>query len=334
MNKIFNLFLIILLLLLGEDKALASSTVIKVSLITPEGSTWTNALYRMAREIEVKTQDAVAFKIYAGGISGDELDVLRKMRIGRIHAAGFSGVGLGIIAPRVRILEAPLLFRNYGEIDLVRETLFDEFAAEFEKKGFVLLGFAEAGFVYFFSKVHMSGPQGFEPVKMWVWKDDPVAKTSLDAFGIKAYPLHIADVNTGLETGMINSFYSPPLGAIAFQWYPKIRYMLDYPMVNSTGALVIKKDIFYTLSKKNQAIMREVARKFCNELIRLARKSNTEALKILKKNGIAFENPSPVQIISLQQTAKTIYQKHMGDIYSVDLFQKVQDLLRAYRKSS
>jgi len=334
MNKFFNLFIIILLLLLGEDQALASSTVIKISLVTPEGSTWTNALYRMAREIEVNTQDAVIFKIYAGGISGDELDVLRKMRIGRIHAAGFSGVGIGVIAPRVRILEAPLLFKNHGEIDLVRETLFDEFAADFEKKGFVLLGFAEAGFVYFFSKVHMSGPRGFEPVKMWVWKDDPVAKTSLDAFSIKAYPMHIADVNTGLETGLINSFYSPPLGAIAFQWYPKIKYMLDYPMANSTGALVIKKDIFYSLSKKNQAIMREVTRKFSNELIRLARKENTKALKILKKNRIVFENPSPAQIISLQRNAQTIYQKLMEDIYSKDLFQKVQDLLLAYRKSS
>ena len=334
MNKIVQSFVILLVILWAGDNARPSSTVIKVSLITPEGSTWTNTLHRMTREIEEKTQDAVAFKIYAGGISGDETDVLRKMRIGRIHAAGFSGVGLGIIVPRVRILEAPLLFRNYGEIDLVRQTLFDELSADFEKKGFVLLGFAEAGFVYFFSKVRMSGPHGFKPVKMWVWKDDPVAKTSLDAFGIKAYPLHLADVNTGLETGMINSFYSPPLGAIAFQWYPKIRFMLDYPVVNSTGALVIKKDIFYTLSEKNQTIMRDVARKFCNELIRLARKENTESLKILKKKGVTFEIPTPEQIISLQRSAKTIYQKHMGDLYSADLFQKVQNLLLAYRKSS
>jgi TRAP-type C4-dicarboxylate transport system substrate-binding protein len=160
-----------------------------------------------------------------------------------------------------------------------------------------------------------------------------VAKSSLHAFGIKAYPLHVADVNTGLETGMINSFYSSPLGTIVFQWYPKIKYMLDYPMVNSTGALVIKKDIFYSLSKKNQVILREVARKFCNELIRLARKENTEALKILQKNGITFVNPSPSQITSLQENAKTIYKRHMDDIYSPDLFQKVQDLLLAYRKS-
>jgi TRAP-type C4-dicarboxylate transport system substrate-binding protein len=288
----------------------------------------------MAREVQFKTGGEVEFEIYAGGISGDELDVLRKMRINQIHAAGFSGVGLGIILPKVRILEAPLLFRDTREIDLVREALFDEFAADFAKKGYVLLGFAEAGFVYFFSKVDMVGPQGFKPVKMWVWKGDPVAKTSLAVFGIKAYPLHLADVNTGLETGMINSFYSPPLAAIAFQWYSKIRFMLDYPMVNSTGALLIKKDIFDTLSKKNQTILRTVARKFCDELIRLARKENSEALRVLKDAGIAFERPTPAQILLLKKNASSIYRMHMGELYSKDFFQKVQRILTAHRKSS
>jgi TRAP-type C4-dicarboxylate transport system substrate-binding protein len=288
----------------------------------------------MTREVQIKTNGEIKFKIYAGGISGDELDVLRKMRINRIHAAGFSGVGLGIIEPKVRILEAPLLFRDTREIDLVRETLFDEFAADFERKGYVLLGFAEAGFVYFFSKVDMIGPQGFKPVKMWVWKGDPVAKTTLEVFGIKAYPLHLADVNTGLETGIINSFYSPPLAAIAFQWHSKIRYMLDYPMVNSTGALLIKKDMFDTLSNKNQTILRDVARKFCDDLIRLARKENSEALTVLQDAGIAFERPTPAQIRSLKENAERVYREHLGELYSKDLFQKVQRILNTHRKSS
>jgi TRAP-type C4-dicarboxylate transport system substrate-binding protein len=332
-NSFYLLFITAVLALAGAD-VLTAATVIKVSLITPEGSAWTNALHRMAREVQNKTSGAVELKIYAGGISGDEFDVLRKMRISRIHAAGFSGVGLGIIVPKVRILEAPLLYENSREIDLVRETLFDEFADAFERKGYILLGFAEAGFVYFFSKVNMSGPEGFKPVKMWVWKGDPVARTSLEVFGIKAYPLHLADVNTGLETGMINSFYSPPLAAIAFQWHSKIQYMLNYPMVNSTGALLLKKDIFDTLSKKNQAILREVSRKFCNDLIGLARKENIKALKVLQEVGIVLENPSQAQILSLKENAKKIYQKHMGDLYPVELFQKVQNILKTYRKSS
>jgi TRAP-type C4-dicarboxylate transport system substrate-binding protein len=311
----------------------AETTIIKVSLITPEGSTWTNYLYKLAEELKQKTNGEVEFKIYAGGISGDELDVLRKMRINRIHAAGFSGVGLGVLVPKVRILEAPLLFNSYQEIDWVREALIDEFAADFEKKGYVLLGFADAGFVYFFSKVRMSGSKGLNSVKMWVWKGDPVAKHSLEAFGIKAYPLHLTDVNTGLETGMIDSFYAPPLAAIVFQWYSKIRYMLDYPMVNSNGALLMKKKIFDSLSKKNQLILRELARKLSDELVQLARKQHAEALEVLKETGIIFETPTKAQIDFLRERAQTVYEKNMDLLYTRDLFQKVQTILKANRDS-
>jgi TRAP-type C4-dicarboxylate transport system substrate-binding protein len=332
-QRFFPLILAAAVLFCCTTEIQAEPTIIKVSLITPEGSAWTNALYKLAKELKQKTNGEVAFKVYAGGISGDELDVLRKMKINRIHAAGFSGVGLGVLVPKVRILEAPLLFKSYQEIDQVREALMDDFAVAFDQKGYVLLGFAEAGFVYFFSKFRMTGSKGFNSVKMWVWKGDPVAKHSLESFGIKAYPLHLTDVNTGLETGMIDAFYAPPLAAIAFQWYSKIRYMLDYPMVNSNGALLMKKEIFNRLSQKNQLILRELAGKLSNELVQLARKENAEALEVLKEAGIIFETPTKEQIAFLKEKAQTVYEKNMARIYSREFFQKVQAILKAHRNS-
>jgi TRAP-type C4-dicarboxylate transport system substrate-binding protein len=221
---------------------------------------------------------------------------------------------------------------NYDQVDHVKEKLFNEFAADFEKKGFVLLGFAEAGFVYLFSSVKMSGPEGFDPLKMWVWKGDPVAKTSLEAFGIKTFPLHVTDVNTGLETGMINAFYSPPLAAVAFQWYSKVRYMLDYPLVNSTGAFLIKKKIFEKLSKTNRKILREESRKFCDELVQLARKENAEALEVLKTTGIEFEIPTDQQINLFQESAQKIYTANTGKLYSRELYENVKKILQNYQK--
>ena len=250
------------LCLLTAGAAAARQTVIKVALVTPEGSTWTNTLHEMAADLDKQTAGEVRLKIYAGGVSGDELDVLRKMRANRIHAAGFSGVGLGVVLPKIRILEAPLLFKNEAEIDFVKERLYDDLAGDFEKKGYVLLGFAEAGFVYFYSKASLVGTEAMRRLKMWAWKGDPVAQTFLETFGIKTYPLHLADVNTGLETGMIDSFYSPPLASVAFQWYSRIQYMLDYPMVNSTGAFLMNKRIFNRLSKKNQTILKTLSRQY------------------------------------------------------------------------
>ena len=314
--------------------SVGAATEIKVALVTPEGSAWTNALYRMAATVEKRSGGEIRFKVYAGGVSGDETDVLRKMRANRIHAAGFSGVGMGVILPQVRILEAPLLYRNYEEIDRVKQALQPAFEAELEKNGYILLGFAEAGFVRFFSSESMNGPEGFGRLKMWVWKDDPVAKSSLEAFGIKTYPLNITDVNTGLETGMINAFYSPPLAAIAFQWFAKVKYMLDYPMVNSTGAFVIKASAFNRLSSQNQQLLREEAAEFCNELIRQARLQNQEALQVLREAGITFETPSRKRVARFEENARQVYDDSIGRLYSKALFEQVNAILGDLRSAN
>jgi TRAP-type transport system periplasmic protein len=314
------------LILFGAGPALGK-TVIKVALITPEGSAWTQVLTKMTDEVSQKTKGEVDFKIYPGGVSGDELDVIRKMKAGLIHAAGFSGVGLGVLLPQIRILEAPLLYKTYAEIDLVKEKLYDEFAADLEKCGYILLGFAEAGFVYIFSKTDVSGPDWVSKSKMWAWKGDPVAETFLKNMGINTFPLPLTDVNTGLETGMIDSFYCPPLAAMAFQWHSKIRYMLDYPVVNSTGALVMKKDIFEKLSPENRAILIAEAKKYCAELIQTTRRDNAEAISLMQAAGITLVQPSVEQIKSFEINAKKSYQENIPKIYSEELLGRVEQIV-------
>jgi TRAP-type C4-dicarboxylate transport system substrate-binding protein len=317
----------------GTLQKAPAATTLKIALATPEGSTWTETLHRFAGEVTDATGGEILFKIYAGGISGDELDVLRKMRSLRIHAAGFSGVGLGVLLPEIRILEAPLLFRSYAEVDHVKAQLNERFARGLEEKGFVLLGFAEAGFVYFFSEPDPSVPGVLREIRMWSWKGDPVAQTFLETFGIPTVPLHLADVNTGLETGMINAFYSPPLAAVAFQWYTRIRYMMDYPMVNSTGALLINRRTFQRLAPEHRRILTALADRYCRELVQQTREDNREALEVLKESGIRLVTPAPEQVESFEKNARKTYEKHKGDLYSPDLFQRVQSLLNDFRAS-
>ena len=319
--------------LLGGGWNSAHSAEIKVALVTPDGSAWTQTLRNLAKEVSKRTAGELRFKIYSGGVMGDELDVLRKMRVNRVHAAGFSGVGLGVVLPEIRILEAPLLFESNEEIDFVKDRLYETFAEKFERKGYVLLGFAEAGFVYFFSKQSIAGGDALQSIKMWAWKGDPVAETFLTTFGIKTVPLHVADVNTGLETGMIDSFYSPPLAAVAFQWHARIDYMLDYPMVNSTGALLMTKRAFDRLPPAHQAVLKELARDYCRELVRITRNDNGEALEIFREDGIRFETPPPALISSFKENANKTYEKSMPKLYSRELFDQVRVLVDEFRSS-
>ena len=321
----------------ANEKAVVEATNIKMAVVTPEGSSWTKILYEMKRDLKKQTKGEIDFSIYAGGVSGDEIDVIRKMRVrsrNQIHAAGFSGVGLGVILPEIRILESPLLFNNNSEVDYVRKELFSYFANQFEKKGYIFLGYAEAGDVYLFSKRNINLEPERKKIQMWIWKGDKVAETFFNRLNIHTYPLNLANVNTGLETGMIDSFYSPPLAAIAFQWYPKVSYILDYPVVNSIGAFLMKKSMFNSLSLKNKKILLKLSKRYCDKIITSTRRDNQEALSVLKEAGLTFLRPSVSDTNKYEELAHKTYKKYSGKIYPMELFNRVNELLKKYRQKT
>ena len=64
----------------------AEPLTIKFATVAPEGSTWMNTMKELEKTIREKTQGQVAFRLYAGGVAGDELDALRKIRIGQLQS--------------------------------------------------------------------------------------------------------------------------------------------------------------------------------------------------------------------------------------------------------
>ena len=311
----------------------AAKTTVKIAVVTPEGSAWVKVLEEMVAEIRGQTQGELDFIIYAGGVSGDEADVLRKMQANRIQAAGLSGVGLGIILPEIRVLESPLLFDGDDAIDAAREQMFETFAAAFEKKGFALLGFTEGGWVYLFSAQDISRAEQLRSCKMWVWQGDRIAELFLNTSGVRTTPLNVADVNTGLETGMIDSFYAPPLAAVAFQWYVRVRYMLDLPVTNATAALIMNKRSMDNLPAAQQKILQTAARKYCNKLVALTRQDNREALAILQKQGIQSVKPTPQLAADIQSSARKTYAQSIPDIFPQALFGQVEGIALKVRAS-
>ena len=53
---------------------------LKIATVAPEGSTWMKVMRQIDSEIREATGNDVGFKIYPGGVQGDEKVVLRKTR--------------------------------------------------------------------------------------------------------------------------------------------------------------------------------------------------------------------------------------------------------------
>lgn len=310
----------------------AADYEIKLSVLAPEGSTWVKEMEAMNQELQAKSGGKLALKIYAGGVSGDEKDVLRKMRIGQVHAAAFTGVGLGQIVPSVRILELPMLFRNYQEVDYVKGKLQPEFDKQFEANGFVLLGWAEAGFVNIFSNKAIANKEDMKGVKMWAWEGDPLVKAMYETLGIVPIPLALPDVLTSLQTNLIDGVYGPPLGVIALQWFTKVKYMTDVNLANSTGGLLISKAQFAKLPPDLQTLLKETGAKYGAQLVQKIRAENQSALATLKKNGIQMVAVDPKAKEEMIQLSEAVYPKLAGNLYPAALLQRVKGYIAEVRK--
>ena len=76
-----------------SERSLAKSkpkTAIKFATLAPEGSTWMKLMRKFDKELRGRTENRVGFKFYPGGVQGDEMDVLRKIRNGlAVNRSGF-----------------------------------------------------------------------------------------------------------------------------------------------------------------------------------------------------------------------------------------------------
>lgn len=311
----------------------AAATRIKIATLAPEGTSWMKVMNEMAKEVHDKTQNEVKLKFYAGGVMGDEGDVIRKMKFGQVHGGGFTGRGLGEINSHERILELPLLFDNYKEVDCVIGKLTPRLAAGFEQKGFVLLGWAEAGFVYVFTNKPVYTAKEMSGVKMWMWEGDPLAQALFKANNIIPVPLDLPNVLTSMQTGMIDGVYSSPYAVVAFQWHTKVKYMINTKLTYASGALLISKAQFDKLSADQQKILKEVVAKHCRRLTELTRKENNDAITVLKKSGIKIlELKSKEGVKEIEKSSQTVSTELVDKLYPQELLDETLKLRASCRQ--
>ena len=327
-------FLLVFVLLAWLNLALAQKYTIKFATLAPEGSTWLKVMKEFDQEVRTLTNGQVRFKIYAGGIQGDEKDVLRKIRLGQLHSAGFTGVGLGEVLPEVRILDSPLLFRTNEEVDYVTDLLYSEFSRKFEEKGYILLGWTEVGFVYVYGKKPIRSLSDLKGTKMWMWEGDPIAEATFKALGVSAIPLSVTDVLTSLQTGLIEAVYTSPLACVSLQWYTRVDYMMDVPLADAAGAVLVSKRMFNKIPPEYQKILREKGREYMRKLVLLSRKDNEESIKLMEQNGIQLVHVPEANLPEFEAAGERARRSLVGKLYSRELLERVEKALKEFRNKA
>jgi TRAP-type C4-dicarboxylate transport system substrate-binding protein len=309
---------------------------LKFATLMPTGTSWTKLLDDWVREVETKSDGRLVFKMYAGGVMGDEPDVLRKIRKGQLHGGMFTGYGIGRIYSPARVLEVPFLFKNTEESDFVREKMMPGFETGFRDSGFELLGWPEIGFIHMFSKLPITSIDEMRERKIWLWQGDPLGEAFFEAAGIKPVPLSIIDVYTQLSAhhGSIDTVYTSTFGAIALQWYTKLDYATNIPLTNAIGGLVVSNRFWNKLPPDLQQLLKSSGQKMSRQIRDSARIENQKSIEILKKNGIQFmfdwDDVNMDELLDIRNKAAA-YLQQSGYIPAAT-YDRVQQLVTRYRE--
>ncbi len=307
--------------------------VLKFATLAPRGTSWMIVLSQWAKIVHARSDGRLEIKLYPGGVAGDEPDVITKMRFGQLQGAALTGRGIGEIYFPARILELPFLFRNYAEVDYVRARIMPRLRAGFRKNGFALIGWGEVGPVRLFSSKPVRTLQDMKKLRIWLWQGDPLARAFFSAAGLSPIPLSITDVYTSLSTGLINTVYAPPLGAIAMQWFTQTKYVSGFPMADAVAALVVRGRFYDRLPSDLQRILSETGKAAGQRLIAVSREDNVRSLRTLRKYGLKFgpgwAHVDRRQFFTLRD--RVIAELEHRGLIPAALVRRVQDALHRYR---
>lgn len=271
----------------------ARAVELKISTLAPDGSVWMKAMREGAAEVAERTQGRVKLRFYPGGSMGNESAVLRKIRVGQLHGGAFTVGTLAEVYPDIEVYALPVLFRSYDEVDYVRQHMDSKLAAGLEKNGFESFGFIEGGFAFLLSNRATRAFEDLKGLKAWVPEGDTFSADLLAEAGMSAIPLPMADVLTGLQTGLVDTVAGPPVGIVALQWFTKVKYLTELPLIYTCGTIALSSRSLEQVQEADRAVLGEVLGRVSATLDTRNRADNEQARAALAKQGIQFVTISP-----------------------------------------
>ena len=285
-----------LIFLLLVSTIFSRPIIIKLATVAPEGTEYYNLLFEMGQRWQQETNGQIQLRIYPNGVVGGERDTIRKMRVGQIQASAMSSIGLAELTDQIQAFTLPMGFKNYDEIDRVKNVMFGDISEGLSQSGFKLLFLVDIGWVYWFSTEEISVPQDLMDAKIYTTGGDYVTVELFKKFGFNAIPVSETDILTSLQTGMINSMQTVPILSLSSGWSALMPNMLDLKWGAFVGAVIVDERVWKKIKPEHQKIMMDIAQDIGKKYQKSGREMEKKAIDVMKQYGMKIKKPSDEEI--------------------------------------
>ncbi len=270
----------------------AHAATLKVATLAPEGSGWMREMRAGAATIKERTEGRVEMKFYPAGVMGNDAAVLRKIKLGQLQGAAFSGAEASLIWKDAPVYSLPFVFESQAEVDYVREKVDPLLRQGLAEHGYVVAGLSGGGFVYLMSTKDIRTREDLRAAKVWIPPSDKIAQFAYEAGGVSPIGLPMTDVYPGLQTGLIDTVANTTSGAIFFQWHTKVKHMVDLPLTYVAGLLVFDDKALKRVEAADRAVVLAEIESAFGRIDANARAENEKARATLERQGVKLFKPS------------------------------------------
>jgi TRAP-type C4-dicarboxylate transport system substrate-binding protein len=264
---------------------------LRVATLAPAGSSWMKVVNAWNKTLQEKTKGRLKIRVYPGGSQGDERDFVRKMRVGQLDAGIMTMTGMSMVVRAMIVLVLPGFLDTYEELDRVRAKMAPQFEAMFEKEGFKLVGWGDAGLNRLFAAKPFRRPSDLKALRPWVWKDELVFVELYDVIGANAVRLGVPEVYPALQTRMIDMVSSSALTAVALQWHTRVKYMTGWNSAIIAGGTLMRKDKYDALPADLKEAFDSTAARAHELINKSIRNDDRKAYEVIIKKGIQAIDP-------------------------------------------
>lgn len=295
-KKLFTIFSSLLV----SSFVFAAPLTIRVASVAPTRSSWDVQQRQIAKEWAEITNGEVILQFMSADSMGGEPGVVRKLKAIRpgqkapIGGAIFTSMGLSDFAPdcNVMTLAAPFMFRDQGEVNAVLKQFTPSMQKAFDEKGYVVLGWFNIGWAYFFTTEPVKTPDELKKLRLAVGGlSSPSLSNAFKAAGYLTQDVPDDKLMQSISTGVVEGLFTIPMYAYAAQYYKNLDNVINIPLAPVMVGFIMNKDDWAAIPEKYKPELMKSIKKAEAKFIADQKRMDAAYLEKCKENGCVIINP-------------------------------------------
>lgn len=306
-------FLIIFLLSIGSVSA---KMKVKFGTVAPAGTPWADTLEEISSRVKKNSGEKINIKSYLGGQLGGELEILQKIRRGNVQGGGLTSAALASVVPEMDVLELPYIFESSEEADYVLDNhLYDYFKVLFEKKGLILVSWAENGWRNLgHNSKAMKSPGDLKGEKMRS-QESKVHLAFWKAIEAAPQAISVPETLPALQTGVVSGFDNTALFTLAAEWHTAIKHYTVSEHIYQPAAVVYSARFWKKVkSDEDKKILMDKGNGLAAPARAAVRALGDELVSVLKDSGIAVYKLSDSEKAAFKKILIPLHEKLVAEI--------------------